>query len=133
LFRSTRHSGCSSDGFTLVEALAALAVAAAGIAAIGSLLFSSARSDIDAERHMAVVASTQKILTGLPDRNELADGELSGAVDQGQWRIETGEFVTGLVASSTAWEPQRIALRVRSQSGATLKIETVRLRRRASQ
>jgi general secretion pathway protein I len=133
LFRSTGPSEHLSEGFTLIEALAALAVASAGIAAIGSLLFSSARSDVDAERHMALIAAAQKILAGLPDRNDLTDGQLHGALDHHQWRIDTGRFAGASEAPATVWEPQHIALRVRSPGGAVLNIDTVRLRKRAAQ
>jgi general secretion pathway protein I len=115
----------------LIEALVALAVVSAGIAAIGSLLFSSSRSELNAERHIALIAAAQKILAGLPDRNELADGQLDGVLDNHQWRVEAGPFVSASGRSAAGWEPQRIALRVRSPAGGLVDLETVRLRKRA--
>jgi general secretion pathway protein I len=119
----------------LIEAIAALAVASAGIAAIGSLLFSSSRSDLNAERHLALIAAAQKIVAGLPARNELADGQLSGVFDNNQWRVETGPFASASAApaNGSSWEPQRIAMRVRSPGGAVVDLDTVRLRKRAPQ
>jgi general secretion pathway protein I len=135
LFRSTRPSESGAAGFTLIEALAALAIASAGIAAIGLLLFSSLRSDLNAEHHIALIAAAQKIAAGLPDRNELADGELNGVLDNHQWRLEAGPFVgaSASPADGGSWEAQRIALRVRSPGGAVVDLDTVRLRRRAPQ
>lgn len=130
--RSTRAS--RSGGFTLIEALAALAIVAAGIAAIGSLSFSSLRSGRDVQSHLALIASARKIVAGLPQRDELNDGELHGVIDNHSWRIAAEPVADGVVAAGDAspWEPQRIALFVRGPTGAALEIDTVRLRRRAS-
>jgi general secretion pathway protein I len=135
LFRSRRPSEIGAAGFTLIEALAALAIASAGIAAIGSLLFSSSRSDLNAERHVALIAAAQKIVAGLPARNELADGQLSGVLDNHRWRVEAGPFASASAApvDRGGWEAQRIALGVRSPGGAVVDLDTVRLRKRAPQ
>jgi general secretion pathway protein I len=130
LFPSTRPNEAAA-GFTLIEALLALAVVSAGIAAIGSLLFSSSRSDLNAERHIALIATAQKILAGLPERNELSDGQLDGVLDNHQWRVEAGRFVGASSPPAAAWEPQRIVVHVRSPGGGVVNLETVRLRRRA--
>lgn len=130
MFPSTR-SNETAAGFTLIEALVALAVVSADIAAIGSLLFSSSRSDVNAERHIALIATAQKILAGLPERNELADGQLDGLLDNHQWRVEAGPFVSASGAPAAGWEPQSIAVRVRSPGGGVVDLETVRLRKRA--
>lgn len=132
--RLSRRSASGIKGFTLIEALAALVVAASGIAAIGSLSFSSLRTGIEVERHIALIATTQKIVTGLPHRDELADGELNGVIDNHQWRLEARPFsATATQASGAVWEPQLIALYVRAPGGAVIEIETVRLRKRATQ
>jgi general secretion pathway protein I len=135
LCRSTRPSESGAAGFTLIEALAALAVASAGIAAIGSLLFSNTRSNLDAKRHIALLATAQIIVAGLPARNELADGHLSGVVDNHQWSVEAAPFVGASVApvDGAGWEAQGITLHVRSPAGAVVSLDTVRLRRRQSQ
>jgi general secretion pathway protein I len=130
LFPSTRPNETAA-GFTLIEALVALAVVSAGIAAIGSLLFSSSRSDLNAERHIALIATAQKILAGLPERNELSDGQLDGVLDNHQWGVEAGPFVGASRPLTAAWEPQRIVVHVRSPGGGVVNLETVRLRRRA--
>ena len=132
MFRSTRPSESGAAGFTLIEALAALAVASAGIAAIGSLSFSSLRSGLNVERHIGLIATAQKIVSGLPDRNELADGELRGVLDNHQWHVQASPFVNASAtpAGGAGWEPQRITLHVRSPYGGVVDVDTVRLRRR---
>lgn len=134
MYRSARSSEREIAGFTLIEGLVALAVAATGITAIGSLSFSGLRSSIEVERHIALIATAREIVAGLPDRDELADGDLSGVVDSHSWRIDAGPFsASAAPASGSIWEPQLIALSVRAPGGGIIEIDTVRLRRRAPQ
>lgn len=131
---SARPSAIGNSGFTLIEALAALAVASTGIAAIGSLSFSGLRSGMAVERHIAMRGAAQKIMTGLPDREDLADGDLTGVMSDYQWRIDAGPFgALSPPASETLWRPQRVALHVRGPDGAVFEIDTIRLRKRAAQ
>lgn len=131
---SARPSAIGNSGFTLIEALAALAVASAGIAAIGSLSFSGLRSGMAVERHIAMRAVAQKIMTGLPDREDLSDGDLTGVMSDYQWRIDAGPFgALSPPGNGTVWRPQRIALHVRGPDGAVFEIDTIRLRKRAAQ
>ena len=53
--RSARPELNGAAGFTLLEALAALAVMGAGLAAIGTLANSSLRTDLYTERHLAEI------------------------------------------------------------------------------
>ena len=64
-------------GFTLIEALAALAVMGAGLAAIGALANSSVRAGLYAERHLAEIETARKIIAGMPSRDALPVGRLS--------------------------------------------------------
>ena len=76
-------------GFTLIEALAALAVMGAGLAAIGPLVSSSLRAGLYAERHLAQIETARKILAGMPSREALPVGRLTGALDAHDWRIDS--------------------------------------------
>jgi general secretion pathway protein I len=134
LSRLARPSPTGAAGLTLIEALAALAVASTGIAAIGSLSFSGLRSGMAVERHIALRGVAEKIVTGLPDREDLANGDLTGAMDAYQWRVEAGPFgAFSAPVGGTVWRPQRIALHVQAPDGAVFEIDTVRLRKRATQ
>ena len=75
-------------GFTLIEALAALAVMGAGLAAIGPLAGSSLRAGLYAERHLAEIETARKIIAGMPSRDALPVGRLTGALDAHDWRID---------------------------------------------
>jgi general secretion pathway protein I len=129
LWRSAKASARRIEGFTLIEALVALAVAASGVAAIGMLTNSSLRSEQHAEQHLAQVSATREIIAELPGRDALPFGYLSGALDGQKWRVHSTRVVTTTVAGATEWMPQGIALLVRSPSGSIIEIDTIRLRR----
>ena len=119
-------------GFTLIEALVALAVMGAGLAAIGPLAGSSLRAGLYAERHLAQIETARKIIAGMPSREALPVGRLSGALDAHDWRIDSALIGAPATVGDSLWTPQRIEVSVRSPSGAMLKIDTIRLRRQAA-
>jgi len=110
----------------------ALAVAGSGLAAIGALANSSLRASLYTERHLAEIESARKILAGMPGRDALPFGRLTGSVDAHEWRIDSAPVSTFRASGGTPWIPQGIALLVRSPSGATIEIDTIRLRKQAS-
>jgi general secretion pathway protein I len=118
-------------GFTLIEALAALAVMGAGLAATGTLASSSMRAGLYAERHLADIETTRKVIAGMPSREALPVGSLTGLLDAHAWRIDSTLIEAPAVVGDTLWTPQRIQVSVQSRSGAILKIDTIRLRKQA--
>jgi general secretion pathway protein I len=131
LWRPANPEGRGIDGFTLIEALAALAVMGAGLAAIGALANSSVRAGLYAERHLAEIETARKIIAGMPSRDALPVGRLTGALDAHDWRIDSTLIGAPAAAGDTLWTPQRIEVSIQSPSGAILKIDTIRLRRQA--
>lgn len=127
MWRSRPERG-GTAGFTLVEALVALAVTGSGLAAIGALANSSVRASLYTERHLAEIESARKILAGMPGRNALPFGRLTGSLDAHAWRIDSAPVSTA-AAGGTSWIPQSIALLMRSPSGAMIEIDTIRLRK----
>jgi general secretion pathway protein I len=120
-------------GFTIIEVLVALAVVAASLAAIGSLIATSARGTRSLEQHVALVETARSIAAGLPKRDELAVGEFSGELAGHRWRVDVMPYADGGVdpALPVAWVPQAVVITVRSPSGAVLQLNTVRLRKRS--
>ena len=134
MFRSTNPRKRRSAGFTLVEALAALAVMAVSVAAIGELSNASMRSSLYVERHLAEVETARKIVAGLPPREGFGNGSLTGVLDSHQWRIDAAPFPNALIAPNvpSKWQPQLIALRVLAPTGGVVELDTIRLRRQAT-
>jgi general secretion pathway protein I len=118
-------------GFTLIEALAALAVLGAGLAAIGPLASSSMRAGLYAERHLADIETARKIIAGMPSRESLPVGRLMGALDAHNWRIDSMLIGAPAAVGDNFWIPQHIEVWVQSPSGAVLKFDTIRLRKQA--
>jgi len=134
LLRATHLERRRSAGFTLVEVLVALAVVAASLAAIGTLIATSVRGARVLEQHVALVERARAIMAELPRRDELSIGEAAGEVAGHRWRISVLPYPTGQADRSTsAWVPRTVVATVRSASGAVLQVHTIRLVRRASE
>jgi general secretion pathway protein I len=132
LSRSTDFK-CRRDeaGFTLIEVLVALAVVAVSLAAIGSLVATNARSTRALDQRLALVEATRAVLTGLPDRERIVPGDVSGEYNYHRWQVDTQPFAADFIdpRRATPWTPQAIVVRVRSPGGQVLRIDTIRLRR----
>jgi general secretion pathway protein I len=122
------------SGFTMIEALVALALVAVVLTAIGSLVASAANGTRTLEQHLALVETARMVATSVAHRDELARGELAGEVLGYRWRAEASPFFGGGSAPvpDSPWIPERVILQVQSPLGATMSIETVRLQKRAA-
>jgi general secretion pathway protein I len=123
-------------GFTIIEALIALVVVAVSIVAIGSVMSTNARGVRALENHVALLQSAQTVfVTAIPPRKELAPGTLSGQLRDFRWQVDIGPVGSDWVVegADVAWIPELVKIRVRSPSGATVELETVRLMRRPGQ
>jgi general secretion pathway protein I len=119
-------------GFTIIEVLIALAIVAVGIVGIGAVMSTNARGVRTLENHVALMQTAQTVLaTAIPLRKDLAPGTLSGQIRDYGWRVDIGPVGGGWIVngSDAAWIPELVRVRVRSPSGATVDLETVRLMR----
>jgi len=120
----------SRAGFTMIEALVALSVIAISLAAIGSLVAGNVRATRRVDDRLSVVETARAVLTGLPDRGDLALGDFSGATGDNHWRVDVLPFAADFVdpQRATQWVPQAVVIRVESPTGQELRLDTVRLR-----
>jgi general secretion pathway protein I len=119
-----------------VEVLVALAVVAVSIVAIGSVMSTNIRGVKALEDHVALMQSAQAVLaTAIPPRTELVPGTLSGQAGDFRWRIDIGPVGGDWLAkdANAPWIPELVKIQVRSPSGATVDLETVRLMRGSRQ
>ena len=131
--RATPAERRASAGFTLIEVLVALAVVAASLAAIGTLIATSVRGARAVEQRVALVERTRAIMAELPRRSELSIGEAAGDIAGHRWRITVLPYATGLPdRPKSTWVPRAVVATVRSTSGTVLQVHTVRLVRRPS-
>jgi general secretion pathway protein I len=120
------------SGFTMIEALVALALVAVMLTAIGSLVASAANGTRTLEQHLALVETARLVATSVPRRDELSLGDFAGEVLGYRWRAEASPFFGGGSAPvpDSPWIPERVRLQVQSPLGAIMAIETVRLQKR---
>ena len=125
----TRRMACD-DGFSLIEALVALAVLAAGLAAIGQLGFQTLAAARHAETKLLLTATARKAYAALPEGRALGDGTLSGEIDGVSWRLQTSPFAFAAPGAppNPAWTPQAVRLIVGGPSGGEIVVDTIRLR-----
>jgi general secretion pathway protein I len=133
LLRATRCRRRWSEGFTLIEVLVALAVVAASLAAIGSLIATSVRGAHAVEQHVALVEQARAVMAALPRRDELSIGQAAGEIAGYRWQIAVLPYPTGQTGTVSQWVPRTVVTTVRSRSGAALQVHTVRLVRRPSE
>ncbi len=122
-------------GFTIIEALVALAIVSGALAAIGGLIAVSARGTRALEQHVALVETARAVESGLPKRDQIALGDFSGVLAGHPWRVDVLPFSMGGIDPDlpSPWVPQTVVVTVRSPTGAAFQLATVRLRRRAKE
>jgi general secretion pathway protein I len=130
LSRSRHNAG--SAGFTLIEVLVALAVIAATLSAIGTLVSVSMRGAQSIDQRLQFRETLRALVTSLPDRRDLGAGSATGVSAGFRWRLDITPFVAPFVdpQAATPWQPEAVVITVRSPSGQQLQINTIRLRRR---
>jgi general secretion pathway protein I len=119
-------------GFTLIEVLVALSVVAVSLVAIGSLIASTIRGVRSLDRHLALAETARAVMTGLPNRDELARGSLQGELADHRWRVDVSPFPIDnpQMLEQARWIPQTVVIRVQSPQGGILQLNTVRLKHR---
>jgi general secretion pathway protein I len=124
----------SAAGFTLIEVLVALAIVAVTLTAIGSLMARTARGTRSIDEHVALAETARAVEAGLPDRNNLKPGSLTGAMGSYRWRVDIMPFRASFLAVQppNQWYPLAIVITVQSPAGPLLRINSIRLLRRRS-
>ena len=118
-------------GFTLIEALIALAIVAMSLSAIGAVIATTVRGTRAIEQRLALAGAADTLVAALPDRRSLAPGSQSGELAGYRWRIDAAPLDAaqpGPVLSR--WMPLAVNVSVRAPDGSGLVVTTVRLAQR---
>ena len=122
-----RRSVTSERGFTLIEALVALAVVAVSLAAIGALIATTVRNTRWLDQRLALAETARAIAAGLPDRGDLAPGSLRGNLGGHAWRLDVVPYP--VANPQPPWMPVTVVIRVQSPAGQVLQLDSIRLAR----
>lgn len=129
--RSNPHNINATDGFTIIEVLIALSIVTTVLASIGALIATNVRATQSIESHLTRLETARAIMTALPDRSELARGDMVGETDNHQWRLNVSPMPTdpSRQQNRTPWQPMAVVVTVRSRTGGAIQLSTVRLQR----
>jgi general secretion pathway protein I len=122
----------AAAGFTLIEALAAVAVAAISLTVIAALMGGNIRGAGKIGRHLQLTETLRAVETALPNRAELGAGTLAGEMHGQNWTVDVLPFPDDSAnpAAAAVWMPQEVVITVQAPSGEQLQLETVRLAKR---
>lgn len=109
-----------------------LAVIAVMLVSIGSLVGATVRGTHALDDHLVLTETVRAIESGLPDRDSLTPGTISGETAGQSWRVDVEPFSGGLDAQSpTPWVPLAVSITVQTPGGTSLRVTTLRLSRKA--
>ena len=125
---SRRSCSDGTAGFTLIEALVALAIIAAVLGTIGTVIASTVKSTRVIDQRLALAGTAESLLAELPARGLLKVGRQSGELAGSRWRIDvTPMKVPGGAPATDRFMPMAVNLRLERADGASLQVTTVKL------
>lgn len=124
-----QSSRCSLDkrraGFTLLEALVALALVSTFVGVLGPYLYQARRIAAHSDRRVAADVLLRSLLETPFDRSSLANAARHGEIDGLLWQVATEPLFIG--ASGADWRAYRVMASVSWAPRQRVSAETVRL------
>lgn len=127
LARASSQRRHATRGFTLLEALVALAVVTLSLAAIGNLTHTTMRSDLGAEARVSALALIEELVNA--PANRVNATEAIGRDGAREWRVTPER---ALPTSAGGWTPVVFSVAVRDSRGGQTATEIIRLVRTPS-
>ena len=126
------RKSCSDGaaGFTLIEALVALAIVAAVLGSIGAVIATTAKGTRSIDQRLALSGTAETILAALPARTLLKPGRQSGETAGHRWRIDVSRMnvpVASDAPQTGRFVPLAVTMRVQAPGGPAMQVTTVRL------
>ncbi|MBR0709309.1 type IV pilus modification PilV family protein [Bradyrhizobium liaoningense] len=130
----SRRSCSDAAGFTLIEALVALAIIAVVLGTIGSVIATTTKATRAIDQRLVLAGTAETLLANLSARSLLKPGRQSGELAGSRWRVDvTPMSVTGGNPETDRFVPLAVNLRLQRADGAAIQVTTVKLVPRASQ
>jgi general secretion pathway protein I len=127
---SRRSCSEGAAGFTLIEALVALAIVAAVMGSIGAVIATSVKGTRGIDQRLALSGTAESLLAALPARKLLKPGRQSGELAGHRWRIDVSRMNVAVANAATQigrFVPLAVTMRVQAPGGPATQITTVRL------
>jgi len=130
----SRRSCSDTAGFTLIEALVALAIIAVVLGTIGSVIATTVKGTRAIDQRLALAGTAETLLADLPARSLLKPGRRSGELAGSRWRVDVAPMnVPGGDPASDRFVPLAVNLRLQRADGSAIQVTTVKLVPRAVQ
>jgi general secretion pathway protein I len=125
------RKSCSDGtaGFTLIEALVALAIIAAVLSSIGAVIATTVKGTRSIDQRLALAGAAETLLAALPARNLLTPGRQSGELAGHRWRIDVAPMNVAVQegAQGARFVPLAVNMRMQAPGGPAIQVTTVRL------
>ena len=127
---SRKNSSNGAAGFTLIEALVALAIVAVVLSSIAAVIATTVKGTRSIDQRLALTGVAETLLSELPARNLLKPGRQSGELAGHRWRIDVS-LMNSAVASDAPenqrFVPLAVNMRLQAPDGPAIQLTTVRL------
>lgn len=131
MFRKNSSSG--EAGFTLIEALVALAIIAIVLGSIGTVIATTVKGTRAIDQKLALSGTAETLLSTLPARGLLKPGRQSGELAGHRWRLDVAPTNVGEIPPEARFVPLTVTLRLQAPGGQAMQLTTVRLAPRGSE
>jgi len=125
------RKSCSNGiaGFTLIEALVALAIVAAVLSSIGAVIATTVKGTRSIDQRLALAGTAETLLAALPARNLLKPGRQSGETAGHRWRIDVSprNLTDASDPQTPRFVPLAVSVRLQAPGGPLMQVTTVRL------
>lgn len=126
---SRRSCSDGEKGFTLIEALVALAIIAAVLSSIGAVIATTVKGSRSIDQRLALTGAAETLLAALPERKLLKPGRQSGEIAGHRWRIDVAPLNAAAqqVPETSPFVPLVVTMVLQAPGGLAISITTVRL------
>lgn len=126
------RKSCSDGtaGFTLIEALVALAIIAVVLSSIAAVIGTTVKGTRSIAERLALTGAAETLLAELPSRNLLKPGRQSGELTGHRWQIDVSSMNSAAARDAPQnrqFVPLAVNLRLQAPDGPAMQLTTVRL------
>ena len=124
----SRKSFDGERGFTLIEALVALAIIAAVMSSIGAVIGTTVKGTRSIDQRLALTGAAGTMLAALPARNALKPGRQAGELAGHRWRLDVTPWSAATVdVPQSRFVPLTVNMQMQAPGGSAIVVSTVRL------